>query len=429
MNKIYWAWLVRCGAILGVVCGVVFPSDATASVESFYSGKRLTIYIGSNPGGGYDRYGRTVARHITRHIPGQPTPVAKNRPGAGGLILINYLSNKALRDGSVIGIVQNALVLEPLLGNKNALYKATEMTWLGSVNKITNICLSWHTSGVDSIRKLKGTKKLLVGVTTGSSTETVANLLKNLVGSNFQLVRGYPGTTSIMLAMERGEVGGLCGVGWDSIKSTKSDYLKKKKLHIIVQVAPEPHPELKDVPFIYDLVDDPEKKKILDFLMARMLMGRPFVAPPALPADRTAALRKAFWDTMKDPKFLANAKKVRMPVLPISGEQVQRHVAKLYRTSPEIIAKAQDVIKTKGRVFQAKLNWKTVKATKIEKVRRGGRRISFRVGGKLVKVRIGRTRITIDGKKVKRKKLKVGLVCDISYLGDGDAANKLVCKK
>ena len=429
MNKIYKSWLVRYGAILGIVCAVTLPGDATASVEDFYKGKRLTVFIGAGPGGGYDRYGRTVARHITRHIPGHPTAIAKNLPGAGSLVLTNMLYNKAPRDGSVIAIVQNAVALEPLLGNKNARFKASEMTWLGSVNKITNICLAWHTTGIDSVRKLKGGKSLLVGVSVGTSTSTVANLLKNLAGTNFQLVRGYPSTTSIMLAMERGEVGGLCGVGWDSIKSTKSDYLKKKKLHIIAQVAPEPHPELKNVPFVYDLLNDPEKKKILDFLVARMLMGRPFVAPPAIPADRVAALRKAFWDTMKDPKFLAHAKKVRMPVLPITGAHVQRHVAKLDRTPPEIVAKAQDVIQSKGRVIRAKLKWKIVKATKLEKVRRGGRRISFRAGGKLVKARVGRTKITIDGKKVKRKALKVGLVCDVSYLGNGDVTNKLVCRK
>jgi tripartite-type tricarboxylate transporter receptor subunit TctC len=314
-----------------------------ASVADFYKGKQLILYIGSEAGAGYDIYGRSVARYIGKHLPGNPSVVPQNMPGAGSITLANFMYNQAPRDGSAIAGIQNATALEPTLGDKNARFKASDFYWLGSVNEQTNVCISWAATGVKTLDDVQK-KEFLVGVVSSTSTETVANLLNDLAGTKLKLIKGYPSTGAVLLAMERGEVGGLCGIGLDSVQSSMRDDLAAGKINIFVQVGPQKNPDIPNVSFVYDYLKDPANKTLLDFLVGRMLMGRPFLAPPGVPADRAEALRKAFWDTVHDPDFLADAKKIDMPVLPDSGEKVQEIVQHLESATPDIISRGAKIL-------------------------------------------------------------------------------------
>ncbi len=323
----------------------IFDADvanAQAGPEP-YPHKEVSLLIPSAAGGGYDRYARLLARHLGKHLPGKPTVVPKGMPGAGGLVLANYMYSKAPRDGSVIAGMQNERIYDPILGVQNANYKSSELIWIGSINQTTNVCASWHTTGVKSAADLRN-RELVVGVSANTSTESVALLLNQVVGTKLKMVLGYPGTNEIQLAMERGEVEGACGLGWDSLSSGKPDWIAEKKVNIFVQMGAEPLDELKGSPFLYDLLLKAEDKPLIDFLVGRMYLGRPFVGTPGMPAGVTKSLREAFDATMKDPEFIAEAVKGLMPVLPVSGERAQSHVEKLEKTAPEVIERARNLL-------------------------------------------------------------------------------------
>jgi tripartite-type tricarboxylate transporter receptor subunit TctC len=336
----YWPRLASFGLAVFIAS---MPQVHAASVEDFYKSNHLTVYIGSEAGSGYDIYGRMLARFIGKHIPGNPVTVPENMPGAGSLTLTNFMYAKAPRDGSVIAGIQNATALEPTLGDKNARFKASDFDWLGSVNEQTNVCISWSTTGVKSLADVRN-KDFLVGVVPSTSTDTVANLLNELTGTKLKLIKGYPSTGAVLLAMERGEVGGLCGIGLDSVQSSMRDDLEAGKIIVFAQIGPRPNPDIPNVPFVYDYLKNPADKSLLDFLVGRMLMGRPFLAPPGLPADRAEALRQAFMDTMSDPEFLAEAKKINMPVLPDSGAKVQDIVQHLESATADIIGRGAKIL-------------------------------------------------------------------------------------
>lgn len=328
-------------AVLGLAL-VAHPAAAQTAKEGF-SHKELTVLIPSAPGGGYDRYARLLARYIGKYLPGKPAVVAKAMPGAGGLVLANYMYAKAPRDGSTIAGMQNERILDPLLGVPNANYKSSELTWLGSMNQTTNVCAAWHTTGIRSATELKS-KELVVGVASNTSTESVSLILNEMVGTRLKLVVGYPGTTEIQLAMERGEVGGACGLGWDSLKSGRPDWIADKKVHIFLQMGAEPLDELKPAPFLHDILQRPEDRPVLDFLVGRMYLGRPFIGPPGLPEATAQALREAFGSVIKDTDLLAEAAKGAIPIWPVSGLDAQRHVEKLERTPPAVIEKARKLL-------------------------------------------------------------------------------------
>ena len=417
--------------LLTVGVGALFSMAASGasaqSVEEFYKGKTVDMFVGSAPGGGYDTYARTISRHIINHIPGKPTMVVKNMPGASGLRLAGYMYAKASRDGLDIAGIHNTAVVEQLLGNK-VQFDARKYNWLGSANQLTSTCVSRASTGITTIKDAQE-KELLVGATgsASSSTQLVASFLNTLVGTKFKIIRGYPSTSSVLLAMERGEVGGLCGIGWDSLQAQASGDIKAGKVKVLVQTGIEKNKDLTDIPLVLDLAKTADDRRVLEFLVARQYMGRPYIAPPGVPGDRVAALRKAFMATMNDPKFQAASTKARVPLSPITGQQVQDHVAKLFKTPKAIIARANaatDVNKA-AAVADAKLDWKMVKGVKIDGVKK--RRVMFMDGGKKVSANMRRAKITIDGKKVKRKAVKAGLTCDITYLGDKDAAKKMTC--
>lgn len=252
--------------------------------------------------------------------------------------------------------------------------------------------------------------------------------LKTLTDGKIKIIKGYPSTSSVILAMARGEVEGLCGLGWDSLKAQAFSQLKSKKIKVIIQIGKQPHPELKGTPFVMDMAKSPDDVRVLEFLVARQYMGRPYLTPPGVPAARVKALRAAFDAAMVDPKFMADAKKVRTPLSPISGQEVTAHIKRLFATPKSVIARANEASKLKaGDVSKAKLKWIVVKGTKIERIKK--RNVFFKDGGKTVRAGARRAKVYINGKKTKRKKLKVGMMCDITYLGHEDAAGTIKCTK
>jgi tripartite-type tricarboxylate transporter receptor subunit TctC len=414
-------------AVMGLMGAAGAPALAD-EISDFYKGKRMTLFVGSAPGGGYDRYGRLVGRHINRHVPGQPSLVVKNMPGASGLVLAGHMFAKADRDGRTIAGLHNTVVTQEILG-RGARYKSIEFNWLGSVNQLTTVCISSEHSKVQTWPDAKKMQFLVGGTgADSSSTNLVPAFLKTLTDGKIKIIKGYPSTTSVILAMQRKEVDGICGLGWDSLKAQAFGLLKAGKIKVIIQVAAKPHPELKGVPFVMDMAKSQDDVRVLEFLVARQYMGRPYVAPPKVPAARVAALRAAFDATMKDPKFIADANKVRTPLSPIDGAEVTRHIKRLFETPKSVVERANEASKLQaGDVSKAKLNWLEVKGTKIESIKK--RNIFFKDQGKTVQASSRGAKIFVAGKKAKSKALKPGMVCDITYLGHKDSAGTIKCAK
>jgi len=317
------------------------------SPAEFYKGKTVDMQIGYSVGGGYDVYARLVARYLGNHIPGNPTVVPKNVEGAGSLRLANYLYNAAPKDGTVIGTVGRGVPFDPLLGNKAAQFDASKYTWIGSANDEVSICVAWQGTGITKFEDLY-TKQMTVGGTGGGSdTDVFPQILNGVLGTKMKLISGYPGGNDVGLAMERGEVQGRCGWSWSSVKATHQDWVDQKKITILVQLSLAKHPDLPNVPLITDLAKNDEQKQILKLIFARQVMGRPYLAPPGVPADRVEALRKAFMETMKDPEFVAAADKGKLEITPVSGADIDKLVREVYQTPKEIAAKAAEVLTAK----------------------------------------------------------------------------------
>ncbi|MEE8623675.1 MAG: tripartite tricarboxylate transporter substrate-binding protein, partial [Alphaproteobacteria bacterium] len=404
---------------------------AAGSVADFYKGKTITIYIGYSPGGGYDAYARTVGRHIGKHIPGNPGIVAKNRPGAGSLKLANELYNTLPRDGTAIGTIGRGIPMEPLFGTKEAKFDPSKFNWLGSANNEVSVCVSWHESPIKTLNDFL-TKEMIVGGTgPGADTDTFPKVLNNVIGTKLKLVTGYPGGNNINLAIERGEVQGRCGWSWSSVKSTRAQWLRDKKINVLLQMSTAKHPELPDVPFVMDLAKTEKDRKVLKLVFARQAWGRPFVAPPGVPADRVKALQAAFMATMKDPKFLEDAKKQKLEIAPISGAEIGRLMVALYASPKDIVQAAKEAAEKTEKITITKvvIPIVTVKGV-ISATKKGGRRISFTSGGKTLKTKVSgsRTKVFVGGKKAKRKALKVGMKCAFTYQGSGTESKKIACE-
>jgi tripartite-type tricarboxylate transporter receptor subunit TctC len=303
------------------------------------------MVIGFGAGGGYDLWGRTVARHIGKHLPGNPNFVPQNMPGAGSFVAANYLYNVAPKDGTVIGIIARDVALGPLTGAAEAIrFDATKFGWLGTPAKETNVCISSEKSQVKTAEVLK-TKELIVGdVGPGTGTRLYPKALQDLLGFKFKLVSGFPSSADVFLAMERGEVDRICE-SLDSIHGKRPDWIASKKVNILFQGGAEPNPELKDVPFVLDLADNEEEKQALVFLYAGQSIGRPFAAPPGLPPERLQALRHAFNATMKDPEFIEDVKKQKLELEPEDGEHIAALIEKIYATPKPVIERVGKFMK------------------------------------------------------------------------------------
>ena len=319
------------------------PIAAQPAGESL-AGKSVSMIIGFGAGGGYDLWGRTVGRHIGRHLPGAPTVIPQNMPGAGSYAAASYIFNIAPKDGTVLGIIARDAALGPLSGATGARFDPTRLSWIGTPTKETNVCIAYHTSQVKSVLDLYD-KQLIVGDTgPGTGTRSYPKALNELLGMKFKLVGGFPASSDVFLAMERGEVEGICE-SLDSIKIRRPDWIPTKKISILFQGGAEPNPELDGVPFVLDLALTGEQRQAIEFLYAGQGIGRPFVAPPDLPADRLKMLRDAFNATMTDPAFVAEAQKSKLDLEPEDGEHLAVLIAKIYATPKPIVDKITSLIK------------------------------------------------------------------------------------
>jgi tripartite-type tricarboxylate transporter receptor subunit TctC len=308
------------------------------------AGKSVSMIIGFGAGGGYDLWGRTVGRHIGRHLPGAPTVIPQNMPGAGSYAAASYIFNIAPKDGTVLGIIARDAALGPLSGATGARFDPTRLSWIGTPTKETNVCIAYHTSQVKSVLDLYD-KQLIVGDTgPGTGTRSYPKALNELLGMKFKLVGGFPASSDVFLAMERGEVEGICE-SLDSIKIRRPDWIPTKKISILFQGGAERNPELDGVPFVLDLARTGEQRQAIEFLYAGQGIGRPFVAPPDLPADRLKMLRDAFNATMTDPAFVAEAQKSKLDLEPEDGEHLAVLIAKIYATPKPIVDKITSLIK------------------------------------------------------------------------------------
>ncbi len=329
-------------ALVGALCVSVTAARAQ-NVEEFYKGKSVNVLIGFSVGGGYDLYARHLARHMGKHIPGKPNMLPQNMAGAGSLRAAAFLYSAAPKDGTSIGTFSRTTGINPLL-ESGATFDGTKFTWLGSVTDDTSLCITWHTSPVKTWKDFIEKPVTLGGQGPSSEPDIFARLYKNVFGAPIKLVAGYPGTNEIMLAMERGEVDGLCGLSWSTIKGRHAAWLRDKKINLIVQAAFRKEPEIGEVPLIVDQTKDEEKIQILKLILAAQEMARPFAAPPDIPADRKAALIAAFDATMKDPEFLAEAKKLNIDVNPVTAGALDKLLAELYATPKDVVKKASEAI-------------------------------------------------------------------------------------
>jgi tripartite-type tricarboxylate transporter receptor subunit TctC len=329
--------------LASLVLGATQPRSAQAQAD-FFRGKTLTMLIGYTSGGGYDLYARVLSKHMGRHIPGSPSIVPQNMPGAGSLRVANVLYNTASKDGLTIGMIGRGMAMEPLIGASQPQYDASKFTWLGSGSDQVSLCATWHTSPVKRWSDMLATPFTVGGEGSGSDPDMFAMLIRNLFGVKVRLVSGYPGGNEINLAMERGEVDGRCGWSWSSIKITKPDWLSGKRINLVLQMGLKKSSELPDVPLIMDFARNDRERQILRLILARQQMGWPFLAPPSLPAERAQALRQAFEATMKDPEFLAEAKQRQMDVNPMSGAEIDQLVNELYQTPQDVVAATKAVV-------------------------------------------------------------------------------------
>jgi tripartite-type tricarboxylate transporter receptor subunit TctC len=332
---------------LSVLLAAASPAPAQQEdVAAFFKGKTLRLMVGIGVGSGYDINARLLARHMAAHIPGQPTIIVQNQPGAGSLTMTNALYNTGPFDGTVMGASFNGMPTTPLLQPAGVRFDPVKLSWLGSTNRETQVTYVWHTVPVQSLDELK-TKELVVGAQAPGSTQYDYPVLVNhLFGFKFKVVTGYQSTSKINLAMESGEVQGTLA-NWSTLKALSSNWLAEKKVKLIAQWALKKHPELPDVPLALDLAKTDADRLALMLALARLEYGRPFFLPPNVPAARLDALRRAFDATMKDPAYLAEADKLKIEVDPLSGEEVATLVEQVSRTPADTVARVRAAMENK----------------------------------------------------------------------------------
>lgn len=323
------------------------PASGQKSVTEFYKGKTLSLLIGSSAGGGYDTYGRLVARYLGKYIPGQPQVVASNMPGAGGNVLAGYAYNVAPKDGTVLALVLPGTITEPLFkGRDKVKHDPAKLTYVGSANSEVNMCYLRADTGVASVRDLQS-KEVVIGASAeGGSTRDQPVLQRNLLGSRFKIVSGYPGSREIFLAIEKGEVSGICGLGLPAFRQAHADWLDKGFVRIVSQDNAKGDPKITamGVPRTVDLAKSPDDRRIMELVYAQQDFGRPFIMPPGVPSDRVALIRKAFMDALKDKELLAEAEKRKIDIEPVDGADLQELVERIYATPPALIERARQAL-------------------------------------------------------------------------------------
>ena len=328
----------RCRALLAGAL-LAFVSSAQAQEEPFYKDKTLRIIVGSAPGGGYDAYARLVGDHMRRHIPGNPQIVVQNMPGAGSLIATNHIANVAPKDGTVIGAINAAMTTQPLIKPDTAKFDPRKMNWIGSTLREYHIGLLRANSPVKTIEDAQKIEIPVAG--TGGSTSTYPTIANAILNTKFKTVQGYQGTAQGMLAMERGEVDGVMGITWASIKATQAAALRDGKIRLMAQFGVRKHPELPNVPLVLDAAKTEQDKAALRLVFSSQDVGRPWVAPEGVPEKTVAILRKAFDDTMNDAEFKADAAKRKLDLDPTSGKELQEVVENIFKTPAAVVERVK----------------------------------------------------------------------------------------
>jgi tripartite-type tricarboxylate transporter receptor subunit TctC len=334
------------------LCVLLLTAISTSSVNAdpvadFYRGQTISLLVGSNTGGGYDSYARPVSRHLGRFIPGEPAIVPRYMGAAGGLPAANSLYTLGSKDGLTIGALQRHTPFEVLRGNKNIVYDPFKFIWLGSLNSEVSVTMVWSSAPHRTAEDLLSMPLIVGSLGQETDSEIETNAMIRLLGAPMHIIRGYSGTADNLLALEKGEIQGLHGVSWSYVKTRKADWLRDGKIRILLQTGIEPHPDLKAVPMVYDLVKSDDVRKFWDLILAPKVMSRPYVLPPGVPAERVAALRTAFERLVQDPAFLAEMQRTGTEVRYMSGVEMERLIARVYAFPPDIVARMNDAISSR----------------------------------------------------------------------------------
>lgn len=330
----------RHGAWAGLTAAVffpaLFPAPAQADpVADFYKGKTLSVYSGLSEAGSYSNYARLVQRHLGKHVPGKPTTVFRHKPGAVGMVLARWLNAAAPKDGLNIGTFHERIALEPLIAPEGIPFNGRDFTWIAALGTNPSVCFTWGATGIKTVKDAQS-REVIAGASGIAATDAVmARLMNATLGTKFRIIFGYKGA-DVLLAMEQGELQARCGFGYPSLKTTRPQWLRDKKINILAQLSDKPHPEIPDVPLLTNLVA-PEHKAAVRLAGATDAMARPYAAPPGIPKDRTDALRKAFADMMKDQEFLADAMKQNLELDFTPGVEISTVLDELYKTPKEAV--------------------------------------------------------------------------------------------
>jgi tripartite-type tricarboxylate transporter receptor subunit TctC len=423
MNSI--TTVVAAGALAVLPATIV---HAAASAADFYSGKTITMYITSGVGGSVDLMSRLGTRHLADHIPGHPSVIDKNKDGAGGIVGANYLYLNAPKDGTEIGSSLMTVPFEPLFyGDRSvAKFDPLKFNWIASPAKFISVSIAWHTSPIQKAEDLL-THEMVVGSSGAGSASTIDSfVMRNILGFRYHVIMGYPSGSDIDLAMERGETEGRASDAWAGITSRHPDWLRDGKIRVLYQMGLTKHQGIPDsVPLGIDFAKNPEDRAVLKLKMASFEIGYPIFAPPGVPAERVALLRKAYADTFKDPAFLADAKAAHVEVEPVAGETVAAILKEAYGAPAAIKARLVEASLPPGKLDQAKT---VTVSSAISEVGKKGL-IAFTADGKPAHAKIAKkTKVTVDGKKADGKAIRVGMTCEIEYYGDMGQAKAVACR-
>jgi tripartite-type tricarboxylate transporter receptor subunit TctC len=331
-----------------LACLLTLMGAAAAAGADYYAGRTIDFVIGGDVAGGYDIYARLVGRHLPRFMPGHPTIVPKNQPGAGSARAASYLYSLAPKDGSVIGALFPGAIMGPLLDeHAQTLFDPSKFAYLGSGINATRVCITHASSKIKRFEDALARKTIMGASAAGASTRDYVTMHRKATGALFELVAGYKGSADILLAMERGEVDGMCGFDWSSLKSQRPDWVAKREVNILIQTNLEPDPELTHlgVPQTWSYLKSESDRAPIELIISQQVFGRPYVAPPGIAAEPLAILRAAFSATMRDAEFLADAARARVDVAPSSGEKVQQLIEKLYAAPASVLDRARDLLK------------------------------------------------------------------------------------
>jgi len=331
---------ILCAGLVAVFSAATSTQAAAQTPEQFYAGKTIDFVIGYPPGGSNDTWARLVTRHLGKHIPGKPTVVPKNQPGAGSFLAVNTIFNVSPKDGTVIGIGAPTMPLDEKLGTQGVRFKTAEMNWIGRVDSLVNMVFMWNTSRVKTFTDAMSIQSTLSATGVGSTVSIYPTVMNNVFGTKFKLVMGYKGSNEAMLAVERGEVEGH-STSWTALKVAHPDWVRDKTVTILVQFALKRHAEMPEIPTAVELARNDEERAVLAAVMNAAEVGTAFFTTPGVPADRLAALRRAFDATMQDPELRADVEKTGLALNPLTGEELQKLVADVSNLSPALLGKVR----------------------------------------------------------------------------------------